>query len=316
MRSPLFAVVFSVAAAGVASSAWAAPQSHDPSINPPAAEPCFEVESGDALSRRRRPRPDRAHRTPTATIASAIAGRCPNLLRPDASIVLKARGRFDPDLPVRSISCVTVTASQFPLTCSVDAIHPMTAAEVAAPSLRRTAPTPLAYWLAQRMRAIQAISLRSSVRPGCSGFSERSSSRLALMRTTSLAITSPPVVRTTTRSPRRGSSSGGLHHHPVAVPIGWAHGVAGDLQGVGAFDMLRRLQGVPAVAGGITRIVEEAALAGLSQAEKRHGAPRGASRGHLARRRRSSSPSRPAPWRGSRWTAIAAARRSRPAWSG
>jgi iron complex outermembrane receptor protein len=72
---------------------------------------------------------------------------------------------------------------------------------------RHPARAALSYWLTQRIRAIQATSLRSSVRSGYSGFSERSSTVLAVRRETSLAITSPPVVLSTTRSPRRGWTS-------------------------------------------------------------------------------------------------------------
>lgn len=127
MRTTLLGIA---AFAVVASAAHAAPQSHDPSINPPQAERCFEVNrvsryhgDGDKALIVRTDN-DRYYRI-------GFAGQCPNVVRPDASIVLKARGGSTQIChPVDLM--VTVTASQFPLSCSVDAIHPMSAAEVAA----------------------------------------------------------------------------------------------------------------------------------------------------------------------------------------
>lgn len=127
MRTALFSLALLTLTAGAAT---AAPQSHDPSINPPPAEPCFEIGQvtryhGDG---------DRALIVRTKTdryYRLRMAGRCPNLLRPDASIVLKSQGgSTEICRPVDLM--VVVTASQFPLSCSVEAIQPMTASEVRA----------------------------------------------------------------------------------------------------------------------------------------------------------------------------------------
>ena len=111
----------------LAGAAHAAPQSTQ---GPPRPERCFGVEEvqryhghGDQTLIVRT-RTDRYY-------AIGFAGRCPNLLRPDASIVLSSRG-------ATSLICrpddlrATITASDFPTTCAVTSITGLSAADVAA----------------------------------------------------------------------------------------------------------------------------------------------------------------------------------------
>lgn len=56
------------------------------------------------------------------------------------------------------------------------------------------------YWLAHTMRAIHSISLRAMILSSCSGLTDTSSTSVAVLRASSLAITSPSFVLTTTRS--------------------------------------------------------------------------------------------------------------------
>ena len=113
-----------------ASVAHAAPQSRDPSINPPPAEPCFEV---DHVTRYHSDG-DRALIVRTDTdryYRIGFAAQCPNALRKDAALVLKARGGGSSICKPVDLR-LTLTASAYPQTCAVDSIQPMTADQVAA----------------------------------------------------------------------------------------------------------------------------------------------------------------------------------------
>ena len=74
-----------------------------------------------------------------------------------------------------------------------------------------------AYWLAQMMRAIQRRSFNSSERSAWLLLSEVSSTRVAVWRSSSLAMTSPPLVLTTTRSPRRMLAAGDVLYPQFAT---------------------------------------------------------------------------------------------------
>ncbi|CAK0778091.1 hypothetical protein CCP2SC5_70065 [Azospirillaceae bacterium] len=60
-----------------------------------------------------------------------------------------------------------------------------------------------AYWLTQMIRATHKTSSKLKVRFKRSGLTDNSSMRVALLRKSCLANTSPSRVLTTTRSPRR-----------------------------------------------------------------------------------------------------------------
>jgi hypothetical protein len=128
MMRPALALVSGVAA--LAGAAQAAPQSHDPANGPPPAEPCFAAQDvvryhghGDRMLILRT-RTDRYY-------AVGFVGACPNVLRPDASIVVQAQGGSDQVCRPIDLK-VTVTAGGFPLTCAIASITPLAPEEVAA----------------------------------------------------------------------------------------------------------------------------------------------------------------------------------------
>lgn len=132
MRIAFLALAPLLTAVAAAPFAYAAaPQSHDPTINPPPAERCFEIGQisryhgdGDRALVLRTDN-DRYYRL-------SFAGQCPNVVRPDASVVFKQRGGGGGEICNPIDLEVTVIASRFPQTCGVDAIQPMTAEEVRA----------------------------------------------------------------------------------------------------------------------------------------------------------------------------------------
>src|SRR5215467_14037727 len=65
-----------------------------------------------------------------------------------------------------------------------------------------------AHWLAHTMRATHSTSSAAKIRSACCALSAFSSSVLAVLRLSSLAITSPPLALTMTRSPRRIAAAG------------------------------------------------------------------------------------------------------------
>ena len=133
------------------------------------------------------------------------------------------------------------------------------------------------YWLAQTMRAIQSMRSSGKTRLAWAGLKEASSTVFAVRRIRIFAITSPSVVRThdavafAGRGVRRDDEN-------VPVAVERLHGVAGDFERVGVLVVDawgRRIWSQPSP-DGEAAIVEEAAGAGLGEADQRDAARRGA----------------------------------------
>ncbi|CAN5116967.1 hypothetical protein BH09PSE2_BH09PSE2_08610 [soil metagenome] len=97
---------------------------------PPRAERCFSVEDvqryhghGDQTLILRT-RTDRYY-------AVGFVGSCPNVLRPDANVVLSSRGASSLICNANDLRA-TITASGFPQTCAVSSLKGLSPAEVAA----------------------------------------------------------------------------------------------------------------------------------------------------------------------------------------
>ena len=125
MRNFVLAAAF--ASTLFAGAARAAPSASE---GPPRPERCFSVEDvqryhghGDQTLIVRT-RTDRYY-------AIGFAGRCPNVLRPDASVTLASRGATSLVCNANDLRA-TITASDFPQTCAVTSIDGLSAAQVAA----------------------------------------------------------------------------------------------------------------------------------------------------------------------------------------
>ena len=153
----------------------------------------------------------------------------------------------------------------------VDKLDGARSQDALAPELSR-------YWLAHRMRAIQATSLRDSSRGGYFGLSEISSTMRAFIR--------PICLASIFAADRLGHHTIALAHrragrndNAVARAIERLHRIAGDFEGIDRVGLdAGEADLVPAIAHRKACIVEIAFIAGLGEAKKGRG-PAGAAFG-------------------------------------
>ena len=128
MRRFAFAAATATAALlATGTVAFAAPPSN---AGPPTLERCFNVEEVERFHGHGdqtlivRTRVDRYY-------AIGFVGRCPNVLRPDATIRLESRVPSSQICTANDLRA-TIIASDFPQTCAVASLTALSAAEVAA----------------------------------------------------------------------------------------------------------------------------------------------------------------------------------------